>query len=478
MIIDGVSASDLSTSSSFAERAVASFLKYIEKKLGVVVVRDTRDAREDNALSEPLLFGKRLLVEGSILGFGRSQVFPDEPVSKSWYATCNNETRHAVGGTTWDDDASALYAALAEAQERYIWLTQDDYFASPAYATVSDMARKGAYISPEKIVGFSDSERGASTRVLRADARYLWIQGKSLVKKSNVFIPAQVVSGARRKERWKSGEEPIIRSKNTIGLATWPEKVGAELGGALEVIEREAYMVMWLNQLTLPRYSIESLVAADPEIKKIFAMCERYMLKPHVIPMITDAPTHAIAVILEDTSGHAPRFSIGLNAHRSISHATLKALSEATRARRGYRQWLNSGNTWDSSTPVAKIGHRERLYYWALPENAKHLEFLIRGKAVSYEPKPWEKDSMDEHLGRIIKWCADKGFDMISVPLTSSKKNSTNWHIHMIVMPELQPTYLTEDTQALGGMRWKEVPKLFGYKPRATPFTERPHPFS
>ena len=478
MIIDGISASHVAENSSVYERAIASFLQFIERKLGVLVLRDVRNNREDVALDAPLTFGMRLLKEGIIVDFGRSFQYSDEPQFKSWYAICNNEFKHMCGGTKWGDDKGALFAALAEAQERYIWLTQIDYFRNPTYATEAEISKKCSYISTRRIVGFSDEQRKSPARHLTDKSRFLWIEGRSLVRRSPVYIPARVVSGARKRLETEGGDEPFIRASTSIGLATWPEKSGAELRGALEAIEREAYMIMWLNQLTLPRYSLESIAAQDTSLAHLFAKCKRYLLKPHVISLITDAPTHAIAVVIEDLSGHAPRFSVGLNAHRSVIHATEKALTEAIRSHRGCRQWHATGNVFDTSTPVEKIGHRDRLYYWALPENAKHHEFMIAGEEIAYEEKSWEKDTEDAHLTRILEWCASKGFECVSVPLTSSKKNITHWHINMVIIPELQPTYLTEDTRAFGGTRWRDVPKLFGYKPLSAPFAVRPHPFS
>lgn len=478
MIIDGRPASLVTASSSLYERSIASFLGYLEKKLGVLIVRDTRDLREDVALNPGIAFGLQLLEHKIIVDFGRSIQYSDTPQFKSWFAVCNNDSKHSVGGTTWDDDIGALFAALAEAQERYIWLTQTDYLKNPTLATESEIQKRRAFIPIKDIVSYTEKQRENSSRKYTDETKFLWIEGHSLVKNTPIFIPARIVSGARVRLDAQSGAEPLIRAATSIGLATWPQKKGAELAGALEAIEREAYMIMWLNQLTLPRYSLASLAAKDESLARLFDKCERYLLKPHVVEMITDAPTHAIAVIIEDLSGHAPRFSVGLKAHRSILHATQKALTEAIRSHRGYRQWKEAGNVFDESKPIEQIGHRERLYYWAIPEHARHLEFLVKGKEKNYIEKPWDKDTEDEHLARVLAWCKEKDIECVSVPLTASKKNITNWHIHMIVMPQLQPTYLTEDTRAFGGKRWREVPRLFGYAPLSEPFAARPHPFS
>lgn len=474
MIIDGAPATVAPENAPLSQRAVAAFLAFIERRLGVIAVRNIRDFSESSLLGAELEKARTLGEAGIIKEFGRSPSFADEPKIKSWYAICNNSSSHQVGGSTWRDEAAALGATLSEAVERYIWYTQDDYFVKSRTASVREIARKGPFVAPEQFSGYRDEEREAkSNRTLRQDAEYLWIQGDSLVTGAPTYVPAQTVSGMRS----LTAAEPQIRRQTTNGLASWTTRSGAQLRGVLEIIEREAYMIMWLNQLTLPRIPLQSL--EDPELQGAIAACERYGLKPHAIRLLTDAPTYSVAVVLEDVMSEvAPRFSIGLNAHHSLPVAIRKAMTEALRARRGYRLWADAGNTWDTSTPVEDIGHRERVYYWGVPENAKKLEFMIRGEEKPLQPEVWDLDTDEQHRTRIIEWCRAKHIECISVSLGTSAKNPTAFFIEMVVMPQLQPTYLTEATRALGGTRWSEVPRLFGHKPRAQPFTDAPHPFS
>jgi ribosomal protein S12 methylthiotransferase accessory factor len=273
-------------------------------------------------------------------------------------------------------------------------------------------------------------------------------------------------------------EESLIRHRNTTGLATWPTQTGARLAGALEVIERDAYMIMWLNQLALPRISLESLRARSAALSEFLDTCARYRLKVHALQLLTDAPTHAVCVIVEDESGHVPRFSFGMKAHRSLTYAVEKATTEALRARFSCRRQDIAGKRWDHSVPKSEVGHYDRILYWGLPENANKLEVLLRGKEVDVPLAEWENDTPEEHLKRIVSWCRDSGYECVSVSLGASKKNPTTWSIEMVVIPELQPMHLGEKFQQLGGERWKSVPRHFGMTPRAELFIDEPHPFA
>ncbi len=479
MLIDAVSAAENSQDSTITERATASFLAFIERRLGVRVVRDVRDFPESVALSKPLALAKLLKEKGLLKNFHRNNQLPDEPRIHYWSAYCNDKTSHRTGGASWSSNSDALYAALAEVVERYIWFMKEDYFIDPTRATFSEIQKKGLALNPADFSGYTDAQRsGNPKRHFDINTKFTWIQGRSLVLDAPTYVPAQVVSGIRIPFSKRAKEEPLIRPIITNGLATWPSLSGARCAGANEILEREAYMVMWLNQLTLPRYSLTSLRKLDPALAKLIDSCERYRLKMHVIKMPTDAPTHAIAVIFEDESGIVPRFTIGIRAHRSLTKCIEKAAAETFRAFRAHRLWSREGNVWDTKTPASAVGHRERLYYWGAPENSPRLEFLIAGPEIEAQLSLWDTDDEEQHLARIVNWCAEKKIDCVSVSLGHSPTNPTPFHIEMVVMPQLQWTHLFENDQAFGGKRWKELPTILGYTPRSEPFADEPHPFS
>lgn len=234
-------------------------------------------------------------------------------------------------------------------------------------------------------------------------------------------------------------------------------------------------MIMWLNQLTLPRIDISPLLSRNPSLSKFVQNLERYRFRVHCIPMLTDAPAHAICTVIEDISGKGPRFTVGLKAHRSLAVAIEKSATEALRARYGVRLGIYAEEKIDT---VQEIGHYGRVVYWAREENAKKLEFLIRGEVKAIEPKPWDSDSEAAHLARIVEWLRQNDMEAVSVPLTHSKKNVSTLHIEMVVIPKLHALHLFERDLALGGERWQTIPKLFGMKPRSEMFTAEPHPFA
>ena len=371
-------------------------------------------------------------------------------------------------------------AALAEGLERYIWKEEVDYFRSPHLASVAAMEQNKNAILPGRFVGITKEQRlRDSALTLTTSAEHLWIKGLSLIQNREIFLPAQVVSGAYLRSPLLQGKkEQIIRIPITTGLATWPTKDGAILGGALEVIERDAYMIMWLNQLTLPRIDLAPFRDKNSGLDKLLADCERYRLRVHAMRLLTDAPADVVCVVIEDMTRHAPRFSLGLKAHRDIGHCIEGALLEALRARQNARGYKKEEMQLIQKKNVSEIRHMERLPYWMDNARAEKLSFLIKGPVENALVSSWADDTPKEHLERIRKWCADKKYEFVSVSLGISKKNPLPWHIEMVVMPDLQPMHQNERYQYLDGKRLKSIPEQFGYVPRDEAFSAEPHPFA
>lgn len=475
MIIDGIGFRDSATMRS-ANHAIATFLDFIERRLGVTIVYEKNRlpfGRDD--LHEPMRIAAQLVDLKVIKQCNRTPTIADEVPLKLWWSELEPGNRNNAGGGSVKDDAAAIYSTLAESLERYLWFTERDCFIRPRHATAAQIGNQ-PFLAPERFSAFSEAQRQRTPHI-RFDAQtsFLWIQGVSLVTGQRTYVPAQTVSAA-----WRPGEttprEPLVRTQVTTGLATWSTQSGARLRGALECIERDAYMIWWFNQLAPPLADTEKLRTRSASLNDLIAQCERYRFRVHIIPLLTDAPTHAVCAMVEDLSSIGPRFSFGLKAHRSLPQAAEGSIMEALRARR-FTRFGKAAEHYDPTKGVEAIGHRGRVHYWEIAENATYLERILANGTREVPEAVWENDSEEEHLARIVKWCKEKGYEFVSVPFTRSRKNPTPWHIESVVIPELVPTHLSEDLRHLGGTRLKSVPESFGYIPREHPFIERPHPF-
>jgi len=455
--------------------SIESFVRFMEKRLGASFVYDaSRIPFGRSDLVELFEIAEKLRAAGVIRTYLKTYGFPDEPRLYQWHATCATPNRHIAGGVSIEDDRAALTATLAESLERYVWLEMTDYFEEPRRATAGEALTNGNTLDPERFAGYSNAQRRAHKRfTLSKQAAYLWTRGYSWTSKRPVWVPAQVVSGKYGGSNFcGQAVEPIIIAPITTGLATGPTREFALLNGALEVIERDAFMITWLNQLTPHRFNITALRAESKNLDWLLAACSRYRLRVDALRLPTDAPTYAVCAVVHDESGAAPSVTVGLKAHRNSARAIEGALLEALRMRQNVRLRPPFGDQ-----PKEKIVHLERTSYWAEGERYKDLAFLTKGEIRSFEER-WEKDTEREHLQRIIDWCRSRTYEFASVALTRSKKNVTSWHIEMVVIPELIPMHLNERFPYTNGARLKTVPKQFGFAALPEAYLERPHPFA
>jgi ribosomal protein S12 methylthiotransferase accessory factor len=466
---------------SVKNRAMGSLVRYIEKKLGVTFyIPSPFRGLVSESLVDLFALAKKLEKGRILKSLGQAHSLPDEPPLFAWIANLHREFEGEANasGAHPNSHRAALTATLAESVERYVWFEETDYFDSPTFSTTASIASRGRYIDPKMVAGPSATARTTKGLHIEDSSVFKWIRGYSWTAKKPLWLPAQLISGSRKEFYERAArKEPLIRSVSTNGLATRQTREGAVLYGVLELIERDAFMIMWLNQLTLPRFDIDDLCAQNASLAELVADCKKYRLKVDLIRMITDAPTYAVCAVVTDETENEPRVIVGLRAHSSKFLAAEKAILEALRIRQMTRHMIkHPPKNWSLETKADDIGHTDRLLYWATNNRSRKLTFLTKGPTQRFD-EPWEFDTEDEHLLRIIDWCKRAGYEFASVSLTKSKKNISPWHIEMVVIPELQPIHLNEKLRHTGGLRLKEVPEMFGYKP-IEPHTSDPHPFA
>ena len=458
------------TSPGTLQESVAAVVGSLENALNMEAVVDVNRLPYQRAdMADLFSLAARMEKAGILTGLTERFSLADEPSIVTWHAGYGSER---AGGTATSSGREALVAALAECMERKLWSDEVDFFSKTKVATTEEI-RQYPHLAPERFAGYTTQQREDPALQLSPSAKYTWIRGTSLISNAPTYVPAQIISKTHGVSVRETASEPLIRPIITTGLATGVSRTNALLGGTLEVIERDAFMIMWFNQLSLPRIPLSDLTS--PTLSKLLQECARYRLTVTFVNVVTDAPTYVIGAVVSDEA-KMPPIAFGLSAHATAARAAEKALLEALRARTNTRNRLKTQSQL-AHKQSSDLFHWERTLFWAVEDRYTHLAFLTAGPEKALSTPAWSDDTPSEYLQRIVTWCASKGYEIVTVDMSHSKKNITSWHIHFVIIPELQPLHQNEKLPCIGGTRLSTIPTEFGYVARP-PFTDMPHPFA
>ncbi len=153
----------------------------------------------------------------------------------------------AVGGAGRCRD-DALMAVLGEGLERYAGSAH-----SRGRARLQPAAElTGRWIPPAALAQFSERQRAAEGfPFVLADERtpLRWLAGRNALDGSACWVPAFTV----HVPYWPEPGEPVVAPGLSTGLCCAATREAAVIGGACEVIERDALALTWLQGRSPPR---------------------------------------------------------------------------------------------------------------------------------------------------------------------------------------------------------------------------------
>jgi ribosomal protein S12 methylthiotransferase accessory factor len=189
-------------------------------------------------------------------------VAADEPCLHAFACQVASATRTTgaatveYAGSAHVDARRARAASIGEAVERY------SATFVPEGLTLSTAAELGSHaVPPESFALFHERQHvlGFPFARFTPSTRLSFVEGFSLADGRPAFLPAQLVYLHR------SAVEPPIGYSTSNGLACGPTLAEAVLAALLEVVERDAMMLVWANRLSLPRLTWRD----DPTIRDL-----------------------------------------------------------------------------------------------------------------------------------------------------------------------------------------------------------------
>lgn len=410
------------------------------------------------------------------------EVFPVEQTSlfsifHYYNATIGNTQRldgkvawrlaQSYAGAAWTREES-IAAAIGEAVERYACGVYDkDAFMLAPYRDVAE------YTAPlEQWTLYTEEQyrREEAPPPPTPDTRAYWIEGYSLTRQKKAFVPAAFVFVPYRNE---PEEDAIVWEASSSGAACGCSLEEAILGGICEVVERDAVMITWLDQLPAPRLRLEEIGHPHVAYALERIACTSYQLVINDVATDIALPTFLATLFNQN---NVPPFSVvasacGLDKNRAI----LKSIIELMHGIQATQTILKLYPNFDLDQETHTLEEHTLLY--AKYDLRDRLAFLTE----NCETRSW--DAIPQlTTGRVtsdIELCVqileEQGYEVVVVDITPPEIVECGLFVVKVVIPGMAPLHSRSTLRPLGLKRVSHLPVKLGYGPRElNPF---PHPF-
>lgn len=369
-------------------------------------------------------------------------------------------------GASFDGNI-AISKAIGEFLERYSLLHWKDY--PFVVASQAELKRKQKRFLNLNVLA------GVAGKHIDDRAPFRWVKGYELFAGVSTLLPAEFVF-------WNYsplGDEPSLFEANTNGAGGMFTLEGAILSGVRELIQRDAFLIFWLNTLAPPRVEQSSL---EGKARFVADQLSRYRFDFEILDITTDIGLPAFAAVLIDGAGESRSAYIGAGCEANPDAAIARALEESLLVYHSARQGKHVFSLPDPYVPFqTPLGHYERVRLWANPNMFSQFAWFLAGKKISFQKvKSRFRVPLDPEGERAFIFDEFKkrgsGYEIYyySAPHPILKK--LEYYAVKTLIPELIPLYLEETHARLGGKRLQEVPKRLGYTGTVFP-NPLPHPF-
>ncbi|MCB0212715.1 MAG: TOMM precursor leader peptide-binding protein [Anaerolineae bacterium] len=376
---------------------------------------------------------------------------------------------------------SAQASALGEAIESYAGLCWS--YDEVIYAQRNRL--DGASLDPRRLGLYHPSQYDEQLPYVPYDDenRMGWVKAYSLVSGSEVYIPALAVFMTYKPQQ----PHESICPTTSNGLATAPTPAEAILRAALEVVERDAFIITWLNRL--PGRHIDISDHPDP---KLVELCEFYWQQQvtiHVIQLPTDQPCFVFMALAVQRDGSGPAGVVGLGADIDPARAARQAVLETVQTRAGVQSAMHKPEMEQHISRLVREPHHvtamaDHALRYADPAALSAFDFLLHQPLVSMDWKARKvigKGESMASLQALVTFYRSQRQDLITYNLTPPDMAKLGLHTARVVLPGLQPIYFGRQARRLACPRLYELPRQLGFTESSTTvdhLNDDPHPFS
>ncbi|MBI4305581.1 MAG: YcaO-like family protein [Chloroflexi bacterium] len=378
-----------------------------------------------------------------------------------------------VGGGANTAHLPAVQSAIGEVLERYSakWVPP----GSRVLASYREL--RGPAARPLRFALFHDAQYadpGFPYVPFNESTRVAWTQGIDLATGAITWLPSQLVY-----LHHDPGDlETRVSYSTSSGLACEQTHDKAVLKALLEVLERDADMLVWYCRMAPPRIEISD----DPVLSRLEAAYFRVYGVRHVafdLSAIHRVPTVLAMVTDEDPTTATAAF--GSACALEPRTAWLKAVTEAYHTRTWAVQLRRTRQDL-LSAPADVRSLEDHVRFYSNPANLRHLEFLWGSPIVRTiaEIPSLPVMSPREAIDYIANELRASEICAVAIDVTAPDVREAGFSVARVISPELCKLDVSYGTRYLGGPRLysaREKPGLASRTLQIEDLNPYPHPF-
>ena len=362
-----------------------------------------------------------------------------------------------TGSGTDLDEERAERAAFGEALERLCSASyQDEQYVT---ATAAELGSRA--LDLDCIPRCSDKELAHPACPLvfpRKDQVIRWVRAVSLLDGKIVFVPAVMTYLYLRYAH--PGERIWLPISTGCAAHTSLEK--AVLSGIMEVVERDAISITWLQRLPLPRIEVDDLPS---DLKPYWLALDRgsTMIQPSFFDATTDIGFPTVYGIQVCSTVPEATTLVSCSTALNPAEALAKTIRDMAHIRVAFRHRHSVPESWDEFTSIF-----HGAAFMARAEHASAFNFLLESKSVrrlselSRRAEPW-KGNDREQLTAVIQRLQALRLNVYAVELSTDEALRAGIRVVRVIIPGLQPLSVHYRARFLGHDRLYQCPQAMGH---------------
>lgn len=347
------------------------------------------------------------------------------------------------------------------------------------YVNIRVMEQKReSFLNPLLYPQWNDEQvRHFPERLLDDKKTIAWVQGKSLIDATFVWLPAQMVYWSYVFD-YPHSHEPMIMEPNTNGGGAHFTKTKAILSGVRELIQRDAFLVFWLRKVAPPRIDLATII--DTESRSLLAEFKECGLRVEVCDVTVDTGESVIVVGIIDESGVGPALSIAGGCDRNKELAIQSALHEALACYQGARRYPCTTELSKNYRPFfhTEINQRMRLLLANNPARRDEYMWFFQGDVRPLVHEKTATVTPEKELQDIVDFFVEKKWPLYYYEVKNNLLKKLGYTVVHVIAPKLIPLFLNEMNAPLAHNRLHtDFPKELVQGIDMNSINPVPHPF-